>query len=230
MFKKISAVILTVMCLFSLIPMSVAAADSGNSPYGPGYGTILTIGSIEQDGIYSNGKEPIRWMILEKRGNKALIVSKKILEFLPYNNTCQNVTWETCSLRKWLNNDFYNTAFSDREKKAIQATTVQAEDSPWFEVRGGRNTTDKVFLLSSDEAYNYYVTDAERIAEMTQYVYDQMSDGNEYCYWWWVRTPGETGSKAVCINPDGSYNVNGDNVDFDTGVRPAMWVDLTKLS
>ena len=86
-----------------------------------------------------------------------------ILDCQPYNTESTEVTWETCSLRQWLNNDFYNTAFNESERKLIETTTLSNPDNP-FGGKGGNNTDDKVFCLSMEEVYSYldilYETDS----------------------------------------------------------------------
>ena len=113
---------------------------------------IVYFGSYEQDHKAENGKELLEWIVLEREGDKALLLSRYGLEMLPYNTTDEAVTWETCSLRKWLNEEFLNTAFSKEEQKRIQLTKVKNKDNDYnfFPVKGGRSTEDAVFLMSCD--------------------------------------------------------------------------------
>ena len=69
-------------------------------------GDIITFGKYEQDNKKSNGKEDIEWIVLAREGNKVLVLSRYALASKPYNNKKTDVTWETCSLRKWLDKDF----------------------------------------------------------------------------------------------------------------------------
>ena len=71
-------------------------------------GHYVSFGKYEQDNNTSNGKEKIEWLVLEVKDGKALVISKYALDCKPYNTSSTNVTWETCSLRNWLNNDFIN--------------------------------------------------------------------------------------------------------------------------
>ena len=119
-------------------------------------GDIIIFGSYEQDNVTSNGKEAIEWEVLDVQDGEALIISKYALDAKPYNQELQSVTWETCTLRKWLNDDFYNTAFSSADKLKIQSTTLINVDNPYYGTEDGNNTVDKVFLLSVDEAIKYY--------------------------------------------------------------------------
>ena len=124
-------------------------------------GDIIKFGKYEQDGNISNGKEDIEWIIFNVEEHRILVVSKYALDCIPYNNEDDGDTWEICTLRKWLNNDFYNTAFSDNEKKVIHSATIVNKDNPkWKWLPGitekSYSTTDKVFCLSLEEAESYF--------------------------------------------------------------------------
>ena len=73
-------------------------------------GKTIKFGSYEQDNNTSNGKEAIEWLVLDVQGNKVFLVSRYNLDVQPYNKTSGSVTWEKCTLRTWLNNDFLNHA------------------------------------------------------------------------------------------------------------------------
>ena len=78
-------------------------------------GEYLLLGKYpyEADGV----KRPIKWLLLEKYGDgTALFISKYGLDIKRYNDSSEDVTWETCSLRRWLNGEFYNAAFNEYEK------------------------------------------------------------------------------------------------------------------
>ena len=114
-------------------------------------GDYITFGSYEQDGDTSNGAEPIEWEILTVKNGKALVISKYILDAKPYNVKGEEITWEKSTLRKWLNKDFYNSAFSGDDKKKIVKTKISNPDNESYGTKGGKTTKDKVFLLSVPE-------------------------------------------------------------------------------
>jgi len=120
----------------------------------PEVGKIIQFGSYEQDNDLSNGKEKIDWRVLAVENGKALLLSEKILDTKPYNDKIEDVTWETCTLRKWLNNDFYSTAFSSSEQLRIVTNIVVNSDTPDNGNLGGNDTSDKLFLLSYAEVIN----------------------------------------------------------------------------
>ena len=191
-------------------------------------GDYVFFGSYEQDNNTANGKEDIEWLVLAKEGNKVLVISRYALDCQQYNTSYTNVTWETCSLRKWLNGTFISSAFNSVEQAMIQNTTVTADKNPSYSTSPGNNTTDKVFLLSITEANKYFSSDSARQCQGTAYCYAQgaykVSNGN--C-WWWLRSPGHDSSNAAFVRNDGSVNNYGDFVNYGTdAVRPALWIDL----
>ena len=124
-------------------------------------GDCLVLGSYEQDNDLSNGAEPIEWLVLERNGNDLLVISRYGLDCVPYNDSETDVTWETCSLRKWLNDQFMNSAFNPTEKSVIIETDVKAEKNPirfaTYEqineelIAAGNDTLDMIFILSWDD-------------------------------------------------------------------------------
>lgn len=191
-------------------------------------GSTVFFGSYEQDNVASNGKEAIEWIVLAKEGNRALLISRFALDCQQYNTSWTSVTWETCSLRKWLNGTFISNAFSSDEQNMIQTTTVTADKNPSYSTSPGNDTTDKVFLLSITEVNKYFSSDSTRQCQGTAYCYAQgaykASNGN--C-WWWLRSPGYDSYGAASVYGGGSVEVHGDVVNYDgDAVRPALWIDL----
>ena len=132
-------------------------------------GDIYVFGAYEQDNDKTNGKEKIEWQVFAKEGTKIFVISKYGLDAQPYNTEFVDVTWETCTLRDWLNDDFINTAFTNAEKAMIPTVTVTADKYPDYETDPGNDTQDKVFLLSIEEAAKYFDSDTARECEVTEY-------------------------------------------------------------
>ncbi|MCL2816885.1 MAG: InlB B-repeat-containing protein [Clostridiales bacterium] len=194
----------------------------------------------------------IDWLVLEVQDGKALILSEKILEKRPYHER-EYITWENCSLRGYLNGEFYNNTFSAAEKARIVETAVKNDDNQWYGSAGGNDTLDKIFLLSLEEVVKYF-GDSGQLANMpgdlTLGINDQYNsariaydkDGNDLN--WWLRSPGYADSlyyaygslsaayvRAIYL---GSANSDGGMVlvvglpvyvDY-VGVRPALWLNL----
>ena len=199
-------------------------------------GDSIVFGNYEQDTNPENGKEKIEWMVLDVDKTKCLLVSKYGLDVKPYNKSNANTTWEKCSLRKWLNEDFYSQAFSEKEKSAIILTHVDnsmEQGYADYKQNGGNNTDDYVFLLSYNEAFNmYFTSDETRICPLTEYAVSKgayvrsnykISGRSTGVYW--LRSPGRNKSNATRVSKEGQ--IRCDKVSRkDVAVRPAIWVNI----
>lgn len=172
----------------------------------------------------------IEWLVLKNDGSKALLISKYALDCQQYNTSDKNVTWETCTLRKWLNGAFLNNAFSVDEQKQILSTTV----TPDYSTDPGNNTKDRVFLLSIAEAEKYFGSDSTRQCQGTVYCYAQgaYKARNGNC-WWWLRSLSSPHSfnfdnrYAFYVFSHGKVSREGSSADYDRiAVRPALWINL----
>ena len=206
-------------------------------------GQTFTMGRYEQDNNLSNGPELIEWQVLTVQSDRALVISKYALDYKAYNDTVTEITWENCSLRKWLNGDFYNNVFSAAEKNQILPVTNENPDNPQYGTDGGNRTQDRIFVLSSDEAQRYFKSDKERICYVTNYAaanyesamssvtsnFSHKSEHNNAAYWW-LRTPGENSRVTAYIPLDGSIYLYGYfpmiaiNGTAYNDVRPAFWI------
>ena len=189
-------------------------------------GAYVIFGTYEQDNDLSNGKEGIEWLILDKKDDRVLVTSRYGLDCKPYNETGDIVTWETCSMRAWLNGEFLKSSFSAGEYNAIINSTVTADDNPVYNTPAGNNTTDRVFLLSIPEVYKYLSTAESRGCAPTKYAVASGAylDENGNC-WWWMRSPGLDVYSATGIYPDGTVDDSGNHFDFYLdAARPAMWI------
>lgn len=184
-------------------------------------GDIVTFGTYKYAyEYYKSG--PISWRILDKKGDKILIISEYGLDAMSYGSES---TWAECGPRTWLNDDFYNDAFSDAEKSIIETTSVSADKNPKYDKSPGKATEDKVFLLSIKEANKYFKSDKERRCEPTEYAVSNSVDEYEgYCYWW-LRSPGEYDDSAACVSSEGEIDYSGVS-NGPLGVRPALWINV----
>lgn len=115
--------------------------------------------------------EPIKWRVLNRNGNDAFLLADVALDDQKYNTNYEDVdvTWETSSMRSWLNGygasvnqsktdyskkNFINSAFTSTQKNAIKTTSVVNNNNINYGTTGGNNTSDQVFLLSTSEVYN----------------------------------------------------------------------------
>ena len=234
--KEVLAFALIVMLLLC----GVALAEAGEASCE--IGSVYVFGAYEQDNNLTNGKEPIEWIIIGKRDDGGLVLmSKFALDATAYNTYRTDVTWETCTLRAWLNEDFYETAFSPDEKTKIAWVMIENEDNPIHATAGGRPTQDKVWLLSISEAvdlvvtdrvYSYFTDDDLRMCAPTDYAiarhaYQSIAytvDGIGSCYWW-LRSPGDSSEDAAYIDTGGSVYTYGNFVSSNViAVRPVICV------
>ncbi len=211
-------------------------------------GDTVKFGHYEQDSESSNSKEDIEWTVLDKKDNKLFVVSKYVLDAEPYNIARENVTWETCTIRTWLNYIFLNAAFSSDEQSKIATTLLENRDtshyaeSPYvgsntnsdilatyapvhYMTDGGNDTNDKIFLLSASELYKYLGSEYAKKTYGTKYTSEKI--GSEHCSYWWTRSPGKSNSHALYVSNNGFLHPDGDYVDSkDCGIRPAMWINI----
>jgi len=225
-------------------------------PYGTGFQATMNGDHTFQDdnGYYTNTTywfkyEPLKWRVLDPATGLALC--ENIIDAQAYNNTiyCSSGDIEfyqttSCttyandyaksSIKEWLNDDFYNTAFTSTQKSQIATTTLDNsgyKDESGYESKYNSATTyDKVFLLSYDDALNTAYgfsssfSDTARIAKPTAYAKCQgtKSGGNSY---WWLRTPG-CGSEFSCT-VEHDFLTYYWYVGANEGIRPALKLNLT---
>ena len=189
----------------------------------------VTFGTYEQDNVKDNGPEAIEWRVLDKKDGKVLLLSNYALEYKAYNEEySEEVTWETCTLRKWLNEEFYNTAFTSAEKQYIAESCIIntiSEQNKSAVSSDGNPTYDNVFLLSVDEVTTYMgpsLYEGEgRLVEVTQYAKPDKT-GLVYGFWL-LRSSGE--GRVGIVNKWGE--IMSDMVDnYSDVVRPAIWVEV----
>ena len=145
--------------------------------------------------------------------------------------------WSKCSLREWLNRDFFNTAFTAEEKAQIGKTYLNNNNS-FNSSLDGAGTFDKIFTISFYDAINSDYgfdedgsrSDLARVRPATDYAMCQGAEVVSYTGgnipYWWLRTTGLYGAFAFGVAPGGwivssgggYYNVNR----TDMGVVPAF--------
>lgn len=189
-------------------------------------GSSWNLGTYEQDANAANGKETIEWIILDKKGTQLLLISKYALDCQTYNTENDDVTWETSSLRAWLNATFYGNAFSEQDQALIVQSLVSADLHPTHQTPAGNATEDHLFLLSHVEAEKYFTKDADRLCTATPYALSQ--GAREDCRWW-LRTPTYNLRVVSYVSGDGSISRYGDSINNAEAIRPAMWIDLSQL-
>ena len=183
-------------------------------------------------GTYEN--ETLSWIVIDVKDGKALLLSEKVIDIVPYNTEKTDVTWETCSLRKWLNEDLYYGSFTDAERQMIVKTTVDNKDLPDEGYNYGNDTEDYLYVLSYREMLNTAADCDEYIKPA--YTNIAMEHHNNVRVNYWRRDPGMMGDGTVALKTLGTMEFDGrlqpycsDVNSSYVGVRPAMWVDIDML-
>ena len=146
-----------------------------------------------------------------------LLISDKTLFQKKYNDEEKDITWADCTLRAYLNGEFYDNCFSNAEQEKIATTHLINSNNPDYGTFGGNDTDDKIFLLSIDEANQYFSSDNDRIAKNYK-----GEDDN-----WRLRSPGNFAHYAALVNYEGLVYNDGFYVGSDyIAVRPALWMNL----
>ena len=217
--------------------------------------------------------EPIKWRVLNRNGNDAFLLADVALDDQKYNTNYEDVTWETSGIRSWLNGygasvnqprtdyskkNFINSAFTSTQRSAIKTISVVNDNNIYYGTAGGKNTSDKVFLLSESEVYNtdiaagygfindynveYATYDEAKRSRCSTYASAMGTCRSYYTttgytkyngnVWWWLRSPGYDNSSAAIVVDNGYVSgFCSDNVSYNSvGVRPALHLNLASTN
>lgn len=220
------------------------------------------ISSQERNGyvtenVYWFKYEPIKWVVLAQENGCAFLVCASIIDGASYqaNAALEGApegkyinSYEYSTVRAWLNNDFYNTAFTPLQQAIIQTTDVR-NDIVSAAINNSAyaspNTQDKVFLLSHEEVNNedYGFPDEygydggthsySRRRSVTRYARAMgvFSYTGTYvgCGDWWLRSPKALYQNDIFFaktvqNTGGLFSQI--SVHQYLGVVPALWIKL----
>ncbi len=235
--KKILACILILSMVFSFAACDNKSEEEESTVpeitfdfTGSDVGDYITFGKYEQDNDLSNGKEELEWLVIDKTEDKILVISKYVLDCIPYSDSATDITWELSPLRRWLNKDFIADAFAYEEEREILISPVTAQKSKYSKCDPGKTTKDRVFILDTTETIKYMDSYSARVCKATPYaiargvyVASGEFEGNAL---WWTRSPGSKYQDyAANIGVDGEIFHYGYKVtEPDIGVRPVIWI------
>ena len=179
-----------------------------------------------------NYNDPIEWVVLKVENGKMLVVSKYIIEWMPFDESGKR-DWNSSSLRKWLNNDFPQKSVEFIEEDE------SFEDSTMINFRNENG--DFVFLIDYQTAEESY----DLFCEIGSFPTSQLVEENEHEFGDWY----EEGQLANWLMPEDSqfayidpygdacnltdedasnpvdnYWYGKNNFSKPLGVRPAMWL------
>ena len=214
---------------------------------------------------YETGKtywfafEPLSWRVLDSKSG--FVVCDNIIDAQPYSNTIYSGVdyyyndatlknyasdYVTSSIREWLNDDFYNTAFTADEQDLIMEAALENSGyyttigTPGYDQFDSYLTTDKVFLLSykeiSTSKYGFsqdaYGRDEICKLQGSDYAKSQglavfnengsKEDGNSS---WLLRTPGINSHRSCGVYVDGYANTSYFVYNTNYGVCPAIKIN-----
>ncbi len=199
--------------------------------------------------------QPIKWRVLSIDGNEALLMADKGLDDRAYNIEWEEITWETCTMRSFLNGygstsnkqkedytkkNFINSAFTSDEKKLIKKKALENKDKSGK--KGGNNPTkDKIFLLSYDDVTNsgygfssdYSNYDKAKCIQGSTYAramgaswYTGTAYSGNSC--WWLRSPDYSANYAMYVNSYGYvYRYSDDILSINDIMVPALYIRLS---
>ena len=179
--------------------------------------------------LTADGKaEPLEWLVLQKRGDKQLLLSKKALAQLSFNEKSHSCDWRNSELRAWLNAEFANTSFSAEERSRLLNIPV---DSPFEPTVGQLRTVDhdRVFLLNRAELEILLPHPAERLCFQTEPTSQRRGFTSqavkEACSWWLRPLPdAEPDSAELCMSDGNFCTLEEVKETIALGIRPAIWV------
>ncbi len=162
--------------------------------------------------------KPIQWLVLKEEGLATLVISRYPLLSHKFNENRNNGNrWDSSSLRKYLNNEFYKQAFNEEEKKRIVNAYLSSPNG----------TKDDVFVLSKEEA--------DALMKVEEFKYSDTwcnVGGCKNCYkvlehhkstCCWLRTGDSSGNDLAWeMGPSNGYGCYF--VDSDYSVRPSVWI------
>ena len=214
--------------------------------YRPYNTTSNGTGYQDDNGYYTNTiywfrYDPIKWLILSEEKGKKLIIADLILDSQDYNpsdsssqyshngGTGYTNNYELSNIRKWLNDNFYNTAFNDSQKEMILTTSVDNSVSSTGYSSNDyacNDTNDKIFLLSYEEVMSLFTSPEKRKAQGSDYAKCQgLYVYNSYSYWW-LRSPYNYYSiNARDVGYGGSIHSDDYVINTYRGIRPACWIE-----
>lgn len=211
-----------------------------------GIGAKIKFGSFEQDNNTKNGAEEIEWLVIDEDEEHFLVVSTYALEAMPFMEKKGDiVTWEDSLVREWMQEKFYEEAFTEAEKQKIAKTTLDH----WFlggfgdkskklstkkiqSYEAADNTEDFVFLLTyrDYQKSSAYMNEA-LLGNISDYVqakgYDKSVRAESDRLLLWLRPEGQPDKTNYCgyIVENGVQTAGTtDEVTKCLLIYPAMWI------
>lgn len=189
-------------------------------PRDPQVGSSLDNSDQDDNGyrintVYWFKYEPIKWKILSESGGSAYLCAVTILDAQSFHHTTEKTNgyyannYARSDIRVWLNNTFYDTAFSSSEKNAI------------------KNNISLLSYASVTNSLYGFVDNSSRAKYLTAYARAQGGNNTQH-YWWLVSPVDSQGGEYVYIVANGSVYKSSwyCRVTYTHGVVPALNLTL----
>ncbi|MDR2715277.1 MAG: DUF6273 domain-containing protein [Coriobacteriaceae bacterium] len=200
-------------------------------------GDVVSFGEVAFTD-YGGGEfsKDLKWRVLAVEDGRALVIAEDVVDFRPYHEKFEGISWEGCDLREWLNDGFY-AGLPETLRERTVTTRVNNDANPQSNITDGNYTEDRVFLLSVDEAERYFASKKDRRISIDLNSETIENLKNKYNldieaiireaggFPWWLRSPGLFDFNAAHVF-GGDISPNGFLASVRFGVRPALWVDM----
>ncbi len=188
------------------------------------YSDESSIDNIDKVVFGSNNGIPLEWVVLDRVGDKALLISKLIIENEVFD-TSTNVNYSNSYIRNFVNTIVYDKYFNDEEKSIILDTMID-------------NTSNKLFILSKEDFVKYFGSNLKNNRKATTYITNELrmsrnniTIANKPGSWYhgnssyWLRDTLGNGN-AMYVGYSGRLNTDGDIITINDGIRPAVWINV----
>ncbi len=170
----------------------------------------------------ANGEvKPITWRVLKRDSDGLLVVSELGLDAKPYNEKFVRMAWADCTLRAWLNDEFFIRAFNEQEQSLIKTSNLTNNEGTYY-------TEDRVFLLSEGDARYLFAGNDERKCKATAYavgngvIEEKLPGYIKSVHAWWLRSSRYYRGKAFFVDYNGGVYDHCDVSARHAAVRPAL--------
>ena len=194
------------------------------------------MGKYEQDNDTTNGAEPIEWIVVANNGNEAMLLTKAIIEYMPFHSSTVATSYRDTTLRNWLIGEFYQGTFTTEEKARIVEPHLLVTAST-----NGRDylgDSNKVFIPSREHYENMIANNVDISTYATEFVSVRLQYSNVDV---WMRGSPEgrqyytfykggdglyNESYILYYDTPGTYGWRSNSPTYKGGVRPAIWVKI----
>lgn len=161
-----------------------------------------------------------QWVVVDTDETSALLLAKYVIEKRTYNDVRTETTWESSTMRNWLNGDYFNQSFSQEEQDCILMTHLFNNGDP--------ETDDRVFLLSEAESGELKKLGDDIYLAGAEYNFDAEPEEGKTLHetkcGWGLRTPATDKNGVLYVSYTGE--IKGIYVDGKDAVRPAIRMSL----